>query len=109
MAATCDSEKSHEDHIRDLTVLKSYMIGHPVVVKWTSTELCDLKFRYVGNWAEQVSFSIQLKQNNESTSQQRPTLDAKHVKILPAAGKHLWYHVFTKYNINSYKMLVIKD
>jgi len=49
MAATCDSEKSHEDHIRDLTVLKSYMIGHPVVVKWTSTELCDLKFRYVGN------------------------------------------------------------
>jgi hypothetical protein len=26
MATTCDSEKSHEDSIRDLTVLNSYMI-----------------------------------------------------------------------------------
>lgn len=26
MAATCDSEKSHENHIRDLNVLNSYMI-----------------------------------------------------------------------------------
>jgi hypothetical protein len=52
-----------------------------VVVKQTSTVLCDLKFRYVGNWAEQASFSIPLKENNESTNQQRPTLDAKHIRI----------------------------
>jgi len=65
--------------------------------------LCDLKFRYVGNWAEQVSFSIQLKENNESTSQQRPTLDAKHIKILPAAGKHLWYHVFKNTTLTATK------
>ena len=57
-----------------------------MAVKQTSTVLCDLKFRYVGKWAEQASFSIQLKENNESTSQQRPTLDAKHIKIWPAAG-----------------------
>ena len=29
VAATCDSEKSHEDSIRDLTVLNSYMIWSP--------------------------------------------------------------------------------
>jgi hypothetical protein len=74
-----------------------------VVVKQTSTVLCDLKFRNVGNWAEQASFSIQLKENNESTSQLRPTLDAKHIKIWPAKGKHLWYHVFTNTTLTATK------
>jgi hypothetical protein len=57
--------------------------------------LSDLKFRYVANWTEEASFSVQLKENNESTSQQRLTFDAKHIKIWTAAEKHLWYHVFT--------------
>jgi hypothetical protein len=51
-----------------------------VVVKQTSTVLCDLKFRYVGNRAEQASFSFQLKEKTESTSQKMPILDATHIK-----------------------------